>query len=146
MNRPRDPFPECATYDIDIARISLEDLREMFNGRSRSALHRDCRELEVACTHGVDRDGAWTLYVYMAWYQFMRNKKVARVRRQRYWDMCTPDHLKRPGVKCSADTADETIRESFLTQIGKTYADFEQAWKKLVDTKKETYAKVTVDV
>lgn len=145
MYLPKDPFPECATHSIDADRVSLGDLSEMFNGRSRSALHGDCQELEVDCTHGVDRDGAWTLYVYMAWYQCMKNGGTVRIHRQHYWDMCTPDHLKGPDVVCGPDTAVEVLREAFVARIGKSYDDFEQKWSKLVSAKKKKYG-VTIDV
>lgn len=144
---PRAPFPECATYEIEATRLSLQDLSDIFNGRAKSALSSDCKNLGVMVNPcGVDKSGAWTVYVYMAWYQWRMNRGAKRVRFQDYWDMCTPDHLKGPNVVCSIDTADESVRESYLAAIGKTYADFEKVWDDAIEGKKSNYAKVTINV
>ena len=144
MYTPRDPFPECSTRTVDFDRLSLEDLSQMFGGRSKSALHGDCQELNISCTQGVDRAGAWTLYVFMSWYQWMKNHGAQRIHRQQYWDMCTPDHRKGPDVVCGPDTAAVPLREAYVTQIGKSYDDFDALWTQFLNRKKTK--RITINV
>lgn len=141
MYSSRDPFPECATYYIEDGHLSLSELSAMFNNRARSSVHKDLNELGIKCTSGVNKDSAWTLYVFMAWYQFMKNLGVQKVYRHQYWRMCTPDHLREG--KCSAETASDELRMAFVTKIGKSYEDFEKLWEAQMKSRKRV---MTVDV